>query len=143
MAPAHAAVRRFRWRDGGGEPIYRPSRFPFGAACPSSSARGAKPHADQQDLFPRLRPLIRHAIVARRPRAHGNTITMQSGTVKWFNATKAYGFIQPDDGSKDVFVHISEVQRAGMQGLNDGQKLRYELQQGQQGKSSAVLLQSA
>ncbi len=68
---------------------------------------------------------------------------MPAGTVKWFNATKGYGFIQPDDGSQDVFVHISEVQRAGMQGLHEGQKLGYEVQQGQQGKSSAVMLQNA
>lgn len=68
---------------------------------------------------------------------------MPAGTVKWFNATKGYGFIQPDDSSQDVFVHISEVQRAGMQGLHEGQKLGYEVQQGQQGKSSAVMLQNA
>jgi CspA family cold shock protein len=68
---------------------------------------------------------------------------MPIGTVKWFNATKGYGFIQPDDGSKDVFVHISEVQRAGMESLQEGQKLDYELEEGRQGKSSATRLQRA
>ncbi len=68
---------------------------------------------------------------------------MATGTVKWFNAQKGYGFIQPDDGSKDVFVHISAVERAGLGGLNEGQKVRYEVQQGQQGKMSAENLQSA
>ncbi|NEH57864.1 cold-shock protein [Rhizobium leguminosarum] len=52
---------------------------------------------------------------------------MATGTVKWFNATKGFGFIQPDDGSADVFVHISAVERAGMRGLNDSQKITYEL----------------
>jgi cold shock protein len=62
---------------------------------------------------------------------------MSVGTVKWFNATKGYGFIQPEDGSKDVFVHISAVQRAGLQGLREGQKVKYELMMGRNGKSSA------
>jgi CspA family cold shock protein len=62
---------------------------------------------------------------------------MSTGTVKWFNAQKGYGFIQPDDGSKDVFVHISAVERSGLGGLNEGQKLSYEVQRGQQGKTSA------
>jgi CspA family cold shock protein len=52
---------------------------------------------------------------------------MSKGTVKWFNATKGYGFIQPDDGSKDVFVHISAVERAGLSTLNDGQKVSFEI----------------
>jgi CspA family cold shock protein len=68
---------------------------------------------------------------------------MASGTVKWFNAQKGYGFIQPDDGSKDVFVHISAVERSSLGTLNEGQKIRYEIQAGQQGKLSAENLQSA
>ena len=68
---------------------------------------------------------------------------MAVGTVKWFNSQKGYGFIQPDDGSKDVFVHISAVERAGMSGLNEGQKLTFDLERGQQGKTSAVNLKNA
>ena len=67
---------------------------------------------------------------------------MSTGTVKWFNAQKGYGFIQPDDGSKDVFVHISAVERSGLGGLNEGQKLSYEVQRGQQGKTSAEKLKA-
>jgi CspA family cold shock protein len=67
---------------------------------------------------------------------------MATGTVKWFNATKGFGFIQPDDGSKDVFLHISDVQRAGMQEPREGDKLQYDLQSGQQGKVSASNLKA-
>ena len=62
---------------------------------------------------------------------------MTTGTVKWFNAAKGFGFIQPEDGSKDAFVHISAVESAGLVSLNEGQKVSYELQPGQKGKSSA------
>jgi CspA family cold shock protein len=68
---------------------------------------------------------------------------MNNGTVKWFNAQKGYGFIQPDDGSKDVFVHISAVENSGLGNLQEGQKLSYELERGQQGKISAVGLRAA
>ncbi len=61
---------------------------------------------------------------------------MASGTVKWFNATKGYGFIQPDNGGKDVFVHISAVERAGMASLNEGQKITYDVVN-ERGKDSA------
>ncbi len=64
-------------------------------------------------------------------------INMTTGTVKWFNPAKGYGFIEPEDGSKDAFVHISAVERAGLTSLNEGQKVSYELQPGQNGKSSA------
>ena len=67
---------------------------------------------------------------------------MTVGTVKWFNAQKGYGFIEPEDGSKDVFVHISAVERAGWAGLREGQKLSYELERSQQGRVSAVNLKA-
>ena len=67
---------------------------------------------------------------------------MATGTVKWFNTTKGFGFIQPDDGGKDVFVHISAVQSAGMRSLAEGQKLSYEETPGRQGKVSAENLRS-
>ncbi len=62
---------------------------------------------------------------------------MATGTVKWFNPAKGYGFIEPEDGSKDAFVHISAVERAGLNSLREGQKVSYEIQPGQNGKSSA------
>ncbi|KAB1077938.1 cold-shock protein [Methylobacterium soli] len=69
---------------------------------------------------------------------------MSTGTVKWFNGTKGFGFIQPDDGSKDVFVHISAVERAGMRELTEGQKVSYEMETDRRtGKQSAGNLQAA
>lgn len=62
---------------------------------------------------------------------------MTQGTVKWFNVAKGYGFIEPDDGSKDAFVHITAVERAGLASLGEGQRVQYELQRGQNGKTSA------
>lgn len=66
---------------------------------------------------------------------------MATGTVKWFNTTKGFGFIVPDDGGKDVFVHISAVERSGMKTLNEGQKVSYELKE-EKGKTAAVNLQT-
>jgi CspA family cold shock protein len=69
---------------------------------------------------------------------------MATGTVKWFNSTKGFGFIQPDNGEQDVFVHISAVQRAGMSGLDEGQKVNYELVRDRKsGKMSADQLTAA
>jgi CspA family cold shock protein len=68
---------------------------------------------------------------------------MAIGTVKWFNATKGYGFIKPDDGTNDVFLHISDVQRSGLQDVREGDKLEFDLQRGQQGKVSACNLKMA
>lgn len=67
---------------------------------------------------------------------------MNTGAVKWFNEQKGYGFIQPDNGDKDIFVHISAVQRSGLQGLQEGQKVSFELQADRRtGKTAAVNLQ--
>jgi CspA family cold shock protein len=69
---------------------------------------------------------------------------METGTVKWYNETKGYGFIQPDNGGKDIFVHATALERAGMRGLAEGQKISYELQTDQRtGRDSAVNLQNA
>jgi CspA family cold shock protein len=66
---------------------------------------------------------------------------MTKGTVKWFNPTKGFGFIQPEDGSKDAFVHISALERAGISSLSDGQRVSFELVSGRDGKMSAENLQ--
>ena len=68
---------------------------------------------------------------------------MPIGTVKFFNQSKGYGFIQPEDGGQDAFVHITAVERAGMQTLNENQKVSYDLEQDQRGKTKAVNLQPA
>jgi CspA family cold shock protein len=68
---------------------------------------------------------------------------MATGTVKWFNTTKGFGFIQPDDGGNDVFVHVSAVERAGLRGLNEGQKVSYDLERDRRsGKDAAGNLQA-
>jgi CspA family cold shock protein len=67
---------------------------------------------------------------------------MPTGTVKWFNPQKGYGFIQPSDGSRDVFVHVSAVERAGLATLSEGQRLSFDLEPGQRGKTSAVNLRA-
>jgi CspA family cold shock protein len=84
--------------------------------------------------------LTRHA--AFRVAAHlvRSEQPVSNGTIKWFNATKGFGFIQPEDGTSDVFVHISDMQRAGIAELREGDKLTYDVQRGQQGKTSACNL---
>ena len=67
---------------------------------------------------------------------------MANGTVKWFSTQKGYGFIQPEDGTKDVFVHISAVERSGMGNLREGQRLSFDVERGQQGRVSAVNLKA-
>ena len=68
---------------------------------------------------------------------------MANGTVKWFNATKGFGFIEPEEGGKDVFVHISAVQNSGLAGLDEGQKVSYEMEEDDRGRSSASQLKAA
>jgi CspA family cold shock protein len=79
-----------------------------------------------------------------RPQQRLKEQHVSTGTVKWFNETKGYGFITPDQGGSDVFVHISAVERSGMRGLNEGQKISYDLEADRKtGKSSAVNLKTA
>ena len=93
--------------------------------------------------FPPIQPTFDPPYGVRRPLRQMELLLMATGTVKWFNSQKGYGFIQPESGGADVFVHISAVERAGMDNLNEGQKLSYELEQGQRGRVSAVNLRPA
>ena len=84
--------------------------------------------------------LARLRLLCRR--VNTKAVTMANGTVKWFNADKGFGFIQPQDGSKDVFVHITALQAAGINGLNDGQKVTYDVV-AERGKQAAANLKLA
>jgi len=86
------------------------------------------------------RPAFIGRPVQRQPIRQKGGASMPKGTVKWFNPTKGYGFIAPETGGKDVFVHISAVQKAGMRSLNEGQKVGFEIEQQQNGRSAAVNL---
>jgi cold shock protein len=94
------------------------------------------------DRFLRANRRPMRCALAQRSLSELEFLPMATGTVKWFNAQKGYGFIQPESGGADVFVHISAVERAGMDNLREGQKLAYELEQGQRGRVSAVNLRA-
>jgi CspA family cold shock protein len=117
-----------------------------GAGPAASFAAGVKRTSFSLSACGATRPASKvFLFVARRGGALSDTEDqrMPTGTVKWFNSQKGYGFIQPDDGGKDVFVHASAVERAGMSGLNEGQKVSYEEQQDRKsGKTSAENLKA-
>jgi cold shock protein len=121
-----------------------PRTLPNGAQrhidASSSFGRTTWPRRDQRvglTTFSQNSTFNRPAL-ARSPNTHANESHMTQGTVKWFNGQKGFGFIQPDDGGKDVFVHISAVERAGLHGLNEGQKVSFDIVADRKtGKSSA------
>jgi CspA family cold shock protein len=122
----HAALKG-RWRDlRGGDP-------PKGLSRPLLVR--ALAHAMQEEAFGGLSPTVCQCL--RRLRA--KEAKMATGTVKWFNAQKGYGFIEPSDGGNDVFVHISALERAGLSSLKEGQKVKYEVAR-DRGKDSAANL---
>jgi CspA family cold shock protein len=108
---------------------------------PDGSASRAK-RRDPSPLFQNIGDRSRNTAAGRDSIYQGSTV--QTGTVKWFNAQKGFGFIEPVGGGSDVFVHISAVERAGMTGLNEGQKVSFEIVTDKRnGKSSADRLQAA
>jgi CspA family cold shock protein len=108
------------------------------ASGPASIIRAAAPEGMMSTplVWTGFRPARKPRILRARRGASHTEIAVATGTVKWFNGTKGYGFIQPQDGGKDVFVHISAVERAGLTGLAEGQRVEYELVSNR-GKQSA------
>ena len=110
-------------------------------AVESLVVRLALPSAVERRTCSRSVPKFDPSLVSeRRLPSFLEGTTMTIGTVKWFNPQKGYGFIQPEDGSQDVFVHISAVERSGIGNLIEGQKVSFELERGDRGKTSAVNL---
>ena len=91
----------------------------------------------QASITPQQKSALKPLARLLRNACQGDESVMATGTVKWFNTTKGYGFIQPDDGGKDVFVHISAVERAGLRSLNEGQKVEFQERE-ERGKVAAV-----
>jgi len=89
-----------------------------------------------------LWPEVEQGATSCAPGGKGRT-SMPKGTVKWFNPTKGYGFIAPESGGKDIFVHISAVQKAGLRTLNEGQKVGFDVEQQQNGRTAAINLQQS
>jgi CspA family cold shock protein len=107
------------------------------------SARIPRPHAARSHSYDNAMTKRRRfdsALVSARPVSRRDA--MPTGTVKFFNTTKGFGFIQPSDGSKDVFVHISAVERSGLAGLSENQQVSFELERGRDGRVSAVNLRA-
>ena len=105
---------------------------------------GFRSLADDLPFQFRLNRVARFYYLAAAIHAIERDIVMANGIVKWFNGTKGFGFIQPDDGGRDIFVHISAVERAGLSGLVEGQRVAYETENDRRtGKPSAVLTPSA
>jgi cold shock protein len=119
------------------------SKAPIVGWSTSSWFRFAVARVSRPDCSPSAAKLIRRALrAAAYPSTRKNGMTI--GTVKWFNAQKGYGFIQPETGGKDVFVHISAVERSGMSSLGEGQKVSFDLEKDQRsGKIAAINLKSA
>ena len=118
--------------------MYAPIEFrPDDLASPRATRR-------TDDLLPKSRSFRDGCAIAGLSNTYLKEVLMTQGTVKWFNSQKGFGFIQPDDGSKDVFVHISAVERAGLYSLNEGQKVTFDLVADRKtGKSSADNLKAA
>jgi CspA family cold shock protein len=123
----------------------------YSGAGPGTASRSAsgfadgskgKGVADKSDRAPLFNRAALGFPAGNRSQAERRT-SMPQGTVKWFNPTKGYGFIAPDTGGKDVFVHISAVQKAGLRSLNEGQKVGFEVEQQQNGRTAAVNLSQA
>jgi CspA family cold shock protein len=132
----------YRRRDG---MLQRPRKdLAVGATVATVRKRGSEPAAAREtrpEFWSGFCPPEPLDCLSRTLAPHPGKTNMATGTVKWFNATKGFGFIQPDGGGKDVFVHISAVERAGLNGLSDGQKITYDVQE-ERGKLAAVNLKA-
>lgn len=111
----------------------------------SAGGSGGRPQRSSWDNDARGQGGYGRTASAPRSGGGGGRATAGSGrgTVKWYNATKGFGFIQPEDGSEDVFVHVSAVERAGLRDLREGQAVSYDLEEGRTGKTSAVNLRTS
>jgi CspA family cold shock protein len=118
-------------------PCFLSKAAPYAACAKNSRRYHCLRYRDQSS---RYGPTRRTAAIPQADQILKETYGMANGTVKWFNTTKGFGFIAPEEGGKDVFVHISAVERSGLTGLADDQKVTYDIEAGRDGRESAVNL---